>query len=205
MSAVQSFHETKNFSCGEGGALLINQPDLVERAEILREKGTDRSRFFRGQVDKYTWVDLGSSYLPSELQAAFLYAQLEARERVQARRAALCERYRRELADWATRFGVGLPQIPAHCEPPHHLFYLILPSPEARQALIETLAGRGILAPFHYQPLHLSAMGRRLGGRPGECPVAERVSELLVRLPLYNGMTDAEQAEVIEAVRDFEP
>ena len=203
--AVQSFHETKNFSCGEGGALLINQPDLVERAEILREKGTDRSRFFRGQVDKYTWVDLGSSYLPSELQAAFLYAQLEARERVQERRAALCERYRRELADWATRFGVGLPQIPAHCEPPHHLFYLILPSPEARRALIETLAGRGILAPFHYQPLHLSAMGRRLGGRPGECPVAERVSELLVRLPLYNGMTDAEQAEVIEAVRDFEP
>ena len=203
--AIQSFHETKNISCGEGGALLINRPDLVERAEILREKGTDRSRFFRGQVDKYTWVDLGSSYLPSELQAAFLYAQLEARERIQTRRAELCQRYRGELSDWATRSGVGLPQIPAHCEPPHHLFYLILPTPEARRALIETLAGRSILAPFHYQPLHLSAMGRRFGGQPGECPVAERVSGLLVRLPLYNGMTDAEQGEVIEAVRDFEP
>lgn len=203
--AVQSFHETKNFTCGEGGALLINQPELVERAEILREKGTDRCRFFRGQVDKYTWRDLGSSYLPSELQAAFLYAQLEARERVQARRAALWERYRRELGDWALQHGVGLPQIPAHCEHPHHLFYLVLPTTEARPALIEALAGRGILAPFHYQPLHLSTMGRHLGAMPGECPVAERISELLVRLPLYTGMTDADQADVIEAVRDFEP
>jgi dTDP-4-amino-4,6-dideoxygalactose transaminase len=203
--AVQSFHETKNFTCGEGGALMINRPDLVERAEILREKGTDRARFFRGQIDRYTWVDLGSSYLPSELQAAFLYGQLEVRERVQTRRAALCERYHRELGDWATRHAVGLPQIPVHCEPPHHLFYLILPTPEARRALSEALAARGILAPFHYQPLHLSAMGRRFGGRPGQCPVTERVSELLLRLPLYNGMTDAEQAEVIEAVRDFGP
>jgi dTDP-4-amino-4,6-dideoxygalactose transaminase len=203
--AAQSFHETKNFTCGEGGALLINRPDLVERAEILREKGTDRSRFFRGQVDKYTWVDLGSSYLPSELQAAFLYAQLEGREQVQGRRSALCERYRLELADWADQRGVGLPQVPAHCEPPPHIFYLILPTPEARRALTERLAGRGILAPFHFQPLHLSTMGRRFGGLPGQCPVAERVSERLLRLPLYAGLAEAEQTAVIEGVRSFEP
>ena len=204
-AATQSFHETKNFTCGEGGALLLNRGDWIERAEILREKGTDRRRFFRGQVDKYTWVDLGSSYLPSELLAAFLWGQLEARARVQARRRAIWERYRAGLGDWAAQRGVGLPHVPAHCVHPHHLFYLVLPSLEARQALIGRLAARGILAVFHYQPLHLSAMGRRFGGRPGQCPVSERVSDRLLRLPLYFDLRESEQAEVIEVVRGFDP
>lgn len=203
--AIQSFHETKNFTAGEGGALLVNRPEWVERALVIREKGTDRSRFYRGQVDKYTWVDLGSSYLLGELPAAFLCGQLEARERVQVSRAAIWSRYREELADWATQHGVGLPQVPPHCEPPHHLFHLLLPTPEARAGLITHLAARGILAVFHYQPLHLSAMGRRFGARPGDCPVAERVAERLVRLPLYTSLTPAEQGEVIEAVRGFRP
>jgi dTDP-4-amino-4,6-dideoxygalactose transaminase len=203
--ATQSFHETKNFTCGEGGALLINRPDWIERAEVLREKGTNRSRFFRGQVDKYTWVDLGSSYLPSELQAAFLYGQLEARERVQARRAAIWQRYREELGSWAAEHGVGLPQVPSHCVHPHHVFPLILPSCEARQGLIAHLAQRGILAVFHYQPLHLSQMGRGFGGREGECPVSERMGDCLLRLPLYVALTESEQAEVIQAVLAFRP
>lgn len=201
--ATQSFHETKNFHCGEGGALVINDPQYIDRAEILREKGTNRSRFFRGQVDKYTWVDLGSSYLPSDLLAAFLFAQLEARERIQARRRGIWERYREGLADWAGRNGVRLPAVPDHCEQSYHMFYLLLPSLERRQALIGHLKSHGILAVFHYQPLHLSEMGRRLGGRPGDCPVSEAVSERLVRLPFYYDLSETEQAEVIDRVRAF--
>lgn len=201
--ATQSFHETKNFSCGEGGALLINDPELVARAEILREKGTDRSRFFRGQVDKYTWIDVGSSYLPSDLLAAVLFAQLERRERIQERRREIWETYRERLAGWAAERGVRLPVVPGYCEHPHHLFYLLLPSLEGRTALIEHLKARGILAVFHYLPLHLSRMGERFGGRPGDCPVTEDASDRLLRLPLYNTMTEDEQAEVIESLRGF--
>jgi len=201
--ATQSFHETKNFQCGEGGALLINDPSFVERAEILREKGTNRSRFFRGQVDKYTWVDVGSSFLPSDLLAAFLYAQLEAGERIQARRRQIWDRYREGLAGWAERHGVGLPVVPACCEQPYHMFYLLLPSLERRQALIAHLKSHGILAVFHYLPLHLSEMGQKLGGRPGACPVTENVSDRLLRLPFYNDLTDQDQAEVIDRVRQF--
>lgn len=203
--ATLSFHETKNFICGEGGALLVNRSDWIERAEIIREKGTDRNRFFRGQVDKYTWVDRGSSYLPSEILAAFLYGQLECRERVQTRRMEIWRRYQEELGGWAEERGVGLPRIPPHCAHPSHLFYLILPSLESRTRLIDHLAGSGILAVFHYQPLHLSKMGRRFGGHPGLCPVTENVSDRLLRLPLYWGLSEGEQAEVIEALRGFEP
>jgi dTDP-4-amino-4,6-dideoxygalactose transaminase len=203
--ATLSFHETKNFTCGEGGALLVNRSDWIERAEIIREKGTDRNRFFRGQVDKYTWVDHGSSYLPSEMLAAFLYGQLEGRERVQTRRIEIWRRYHEELCEWAAERGVGLPSIPAHCAHPSHLFYLILPSFESRARLIDHLADNGILAVFHYQPLHLSKMGRRFGGHPGLCPVTENVSDRLLRLPLYWGLTEAEQAQVIEALRRFDP
>ncbi|HEX7010319.1 MAG TPA: dTDP-4-amino-4,6-dideoxygalactose transaminase [Phycisphaeraceae bacterium] len=201
--ATLSFHETKNFTCGEGGALLLNDEALVDRAEILREKGTDRSRFFRGQVDKYTWQDVGSSYVMSDLLAAFLHAQLEARQRIQASRQRLWQRYRDELSEWAQRQGVQLPAQPQHCQHPAHAFYLVMPEAAQQQGLIDHLKRRGILAVFHYLPLHLSPMGQRFGGRPGDCPVTERISARLVRLPLFNGMRRAEQDEVIAAVRSF--
>jgi dTDP-4-amino-4,6-dideoxygalactose transaminase len=201
--ATQSFHETKNLNCGEGGALLINDSSWIERAEVVREKGTDRARFFRGETDKYSWVDLGSSYLPSDILAAFLWAQLEARDAIQSHRANLWRRYEEGLGDWAQRNAVGLPTVPGHCAHPHHMFYLILPTGEMRGRLIEHLQRLGILAVFHYLPLHLSEMGRRLGGRPGDCPITEDVADRLLRLPLSNGLTEAEQHEVIAAVRDF--
>jgi dTDP-4-amino-4,6-dideoxygalactose transaminase len=203
--ATQSFHETKNFTCGEGGALVINDRQYIERAEIIREKGTNRSRFFRGQVDKYTWVDIGSSYLPSELLSAFLLAQLEARERIQAQRGEIWHSYQSGLADWAADHDVRLPFTPAHCEQPAHMFYLILPSLEQRQGLIDHLKRHDMLAVFHYLPLHLSDMGRKYGGEPGDCPVTEALSDRLVRLPFYFGLAAAEQAEVIETICAFRP
>jgi len=201
--ATQSFHETKNFICGEGGALVVNDSAWVERAEILREKGTNRSRFLRGQVDKYTWVDVGSSYLPSDILAAFLLAQLETRESIQRRRSEIWQRYDTELALWAGAQGVGMPRIPEECVHPAHLFYMMLPSEESRTRFIAHLAQRGILAVFHYQSLHVSEMGRKFGGFEGQCPVTEAVSDQLVRLPLYFGLTNAEQSDVIEAVLEF--
>ena len=201
--ATQSFHETKNLTCGEGGALVVNDPALVERAEILREKGTNRSRFFRGQIDKYTWVDLGSSYLPSEILAAFLAAQIEGRARIQEQRARIWRRYAAGLADWAREHGVRLPFVPEHCGQPFHMFYLLLPDLAARTRLIEHLKARGILAVFHYLPLHDSDMGRSFGGKRGDCPVTEDVSDRLLRLPMFQALTDAEQDEVIETVRAF--
>jgi dTDP-4-amino-4,6-dideoxygalactose transaminase len=201
--ATQSFHETKNFSCGEGGALLINDPKYIERAEILREKGTNRSRFFRGQVDKYTWVDLGSSYLPSELLAAFLFAQLENWEAIQARRRRVWDYYWEHLQDWAEDQGAQLPTVPAHCEQAYHMFYLLMPSLRSRQALIGHLKSQGILSVFHYLPLHLSDMGRKFGGRPGDCPVTEDVSDRLLRLPFYNDLSEVELARVVTAIKAF--
>jgi len=201
--ATQSFHETKNFTCGEGGALLVNDMRYADRADILREKGTNRTVFFRGQVDKYSWVDVGSSYVMSDVLAAFLYGQLEQWEQVQTRRRQIWEYYSLHLREWAARNGVQLPVVPAHCEQAYHLFYVLLPSLDARQALIAHLRQRGILAVFHYQPLHLSTMGRRYGGRDGQCPVAERVSDRLLRLPFYNDLSAEDLARVVEAVRDF--
>jgi dTDP-4-amino-4,6-dideoxygalactose transaminase len=201
--ATQSFHETKNFSCGEGGALLINDPRFSERAEIMREKGTNRSRFFRGQVDKYTWVDLGSSYLPSDLLAAVLLAQLERRQQIQAARARIFAYYREQLAPWADANDVSLPYVPPACEQTYHMFYLIMPSLAARQALISHLKARGILAVFHYVPLHLSEMGRSFGGNPGDCPITEQLSERLVRLPFYTDLNDGDLAEVVQAIHAF--
>jgi dTDP-4-amino-4,6-dideoxygalactose transaminase len=202
--ATQSFHETKNFSCGEGGALLINDPQYVERAEIIREKGTDRSQFFRGQVDKYTWVELGSSYLPSDVLAAILLAQLERRQEIQARRARIFASYREGLAGWAADNRVTLPQIPPDREQSFHMFYCLMPSLAARQALIAHLKAEGILAVFHYVPLHLSAMGKAFGGNLGDCPVTEDVSDRLVRLPFFNDLGDDDLARVVEAIREFE-
>jgi len=202
--AAQSFHETKNFTSGEGGALLINDPKFIERAEIIREKGTNRSRFFRGEVDKYTWVDIGSSYLPSDLLAAFLYGQLEQRERIQAHRKRLWESYHLAFSDWAKKNGVRLPIIPDHIEQSYHMYYILLPNLELRQKFIQYLRDLGIYSVFHYLPLHLSDMGRRFGGKPGDCPVTEDVSDRLVRLPFHNGLTNSGQELAIEAILDFE-
>lgn len=201
--AALSFHETKNVSCGEGGALLINDPKYIERAEIIREKGTNRARFFRGQVDKYTWVDVGSSYLPSDILAAFLLAQLEAREVIQEKRRKIWDFYAQCLREWAMAHGVCLPVVPPYCEQPFHMFYLIMPSLEQQQKFIAHLKAHGILSVFHYQPLHLSEMGRRFGCKPGDCPVAEDVSGRLVRLPFYNDLAEADQDFVVAVIKEF--
>jgi dTDP-4-amino-4,6-dideoxygalactose transaminase len=198
--ATQSFHETKNFTCGEGGALLINDETYIERAEILREKGTNRSRFFRGQVDRYTWVDLGSSYLPSDMLAAFLCAQLEHRDEIQAARKRVWEYYAESLRNWAAASDVGLPFVPPHCEQPYHMFYLLLPSLELRTALISHLKAKGILSVFHYLPLHLSPMGLQWGYAAGDCPVTEDVSDRLLRLPFYNDLTEADQEYIVASI-----
>jgi dTDP-4-amino-4,6-dideoxygalactose transaminase len=196
-----SFHETKNFSCGEGGALIINDPTLVERAEIIREKGTNRSRFFRGQVDKYTWVDIGSSYLPSDLLAAYLLAQLEAREYVLATRRRIYEYYLKNLADWAAANEVQLPFIPDTCESSYHMFYMLLPSLTYRTKLIAHLREHGIMSVFHYLPLHLSPVGRSFGYKEGDCPVTENVSDRLLRLPFYNDLTEDELQRIVATIQ----
>jgi dTDP-4-amino-4,6-dideoxygalactose transaminase len=201
--ATQSFHETKNITCGEGGALLINDTHFVERAEIIREKGTDRSRFFRGQVDKYSWVDIGSSYVMSDVLGAFLFGQLENWPAVQERREAIWKRYDTSLQQWALNNEVRLPIVPTECQPAWHMFYLLMPSPGARGAFISHLKGRGISAVFHYLPLHLSTFGSRYGGRPGDCPVTEDISDRLVRLPFFNSLDSALQDRVITAVLEF--
>ena len=201
--ASQSFHETKNFSCGEGGALLMNDPALLERAEIIREKGTNRSRFFRGQVDKYTWVDIGSSYLPSDILAAFLFAQFEQHEHIQLHRKRVWELYQAGLKDWAAAHDVQLPYIPPGCEQSYHMFYMLLPDFELRQKLIMYLRENGVYSVFHYLPLHLSDMGQRFGGKTGDCPVTERVSDRLIRLPFHNALTSNEQEQVIDLLHTF--
>jgi dTDP-4-amino-4,6-dideoxygalactose transaminase len=201
--ATLSFHETKNISCGEGGALLINEDRYIQRAEILHEKGTNRSRFFRGEVDKYTWVDIGSSFLPSDVLAAFLLAQLEARFEIQRLRKAVWDRYLSGLSGWAAANGVRLPFVPPECEQSYHMFYLVMPAAAQRNALIAHLKRRAILSVFHYVPLHLSEMGLRHGGYEGQCPVTEDISERLIRLPFYNGLDEADQLRVIAAVREF--
>ncbi|MGI9252342.1 MAG: dTDP-4-amino-4,6-dideoxygalactose transaminase [Thermomicrobiales bacterium] len=203
--STASFHETKNLTCGEGGALIVNDPALIERAEIIREKGTDRSRFFRGQVDKYSWVDAGSSYVISDLLAAVLLGQLEEHERIQTGRERIWQRYAAELAGWAEAQGVGLPVMPEGADPAWHQFYLIMPSLADRQAFIAHLRQRGIMAVFHYLPLHLSIMGRNLGGAPGDCRVTEEMSDRLVRLPLYLDLEDVDLDAIIEVITDWRP
>lgn len=198
-----SFHETKNFSCGEGGALVINDPSLVDRAEILREKGTNRSRFFRGMVDKYTWVDVGSSYLPSDILAAFLLAQLEKRREIQRRRERTWRYYSESFQGVAPRHGFEMPVVPERCGQSYHMFYMMTPSLAVRQALMAHLKSRGIGSAFHYVPLHLSEMGQKFGGYAGQCPVTEDVSDRILRLPFFNDITELEQEQVVEAVFEF--
>jgi dTDP-4-amino-4,6-dideoxygalactose transaminase len=201
--AALSFHETKNFPIGEGGALVMRDAIDVERTEILREHGTDRSKFFRGETDRYTWVEVGSSYMMSELQAAVLHAQLGAREKIQNRRKRIWDRYAKELRGWAEDGSVRLPSVPQVCAPAYHLFYLILPDRQKRDSLIEHLRTEGISAHFHYQPLHLSQAGAKIDHGTSRCPVSELVSGRLVRLPFYNGLGDSDQAAVINAVQTF--
>ena len=201
--ATQSFHETKNITCGEGGALLINDERFTERAEILREKGTNRSKFLRGQVDKYTWVDIGSSWVLSDLLAAVLWGQLQRADSINSRRIEIWNRYHRELAAWANKHGVLRPFVPAGCEHVGHVYHLRFQTGDQRTRFIDHMKQRDVSCVFHYQPLHVSPVGQRFGGYAGQCPVSEHAGECLVRLPLYNTLSDSEQSRVLEAVTDF--
>lgn len=198
-----SFHETKNYICGEGGAIVLNNEEFIERAEIIREKGTNRNKFYRGEVDKYTWVDVGSSYLPSDILAAFLYAQLENMGEIDKRRAELVDYYHRELLPLANEGKLKLPHVVGDRESNHHLFYIILRDEDTRNSLMAYLKSRGIMAIFHYIPLHLSSVGASLGYRNGQFPVTELVSGCLLRLPLYYEMKEEEQEEVVNTIKEF--
>ena len=195
---TQSFHETKNLSCGEGGALVINDIAYLNRAEILREKGTNRSRFFRGEVDKYTWIDNGSSYLPSEITAALLLAQLEEASSIQEKRRNLWEALFDGIGPWADRLGIQMPHVPSHCEQAFHMFYLVMPSEKAQVDLKKHLASRGVLAVTHYVPLHSSPYGVAVGR--GECPISDDISARLLRLPFFTDMSMEEFEVVVDAV-----
>ncbi len=203
--ATQSFHETKNFNCGEGGALLINDQQFIERAEVLREKGTNRSRFYRGQIDKYTWVDIGSSFLPSDLLAAYLFAQFEECFEIQAMRERIWKHYENSLIVWADTHSIHLPIVPHHCEQSYHMFYLIMPSLTDRQKLISHLRDRGVTSPFHYQPLHLSPKSLEVTNKVAFCPVTETVSDRIIRLPFYNNLSVDKLDRVVNEVMSFKP
>ena len=203
--ATQSFHETKNITCGEGGALVINDASLAERAEILREKGTDRTKFLRGQVDKYTWVDVGSSWVISDLLAAILFGQLSRADEIYRQRMNIWNRYHNELQTWAAKHDVTLPTVPEGCEHTGHVYHLRFQHGVQRDKFIEHLKQLGIYAVFHYQPLHLSTVGRTLGGQDGQFPVTESAGDCLVRLPLFNSLTSDEQTYIIDSVKVFNP
>jgi dTDP-4-amino-4,6-dideoxygalactose transaminase len=199
-----SFHETKNVISGEGGALLVNDPALIERAEIIREKGTNRSKFFRGEVDKYTWVDIGSSFLPSELIGAFLWAQLQRAEDIIAKRRRLCAMYRDSLRGLADDGMVELPRPePEGTAGNGHMFYLLTREAGTRSALLAHLKAAGVHAVFHYVPLHASPAGRRFGRAAGALPVTEDLSDRLVRLPLYYGLGEDEARRIAGEVAGF--
>jgi dTDP-4-amino-4,6-dideoxygalactose transaminase len=199
-----SFHETKNVSCGEGGALTLNSSEFLDYAEILREKGTDRARFLRGQIDKYTWTAVGSSWVASDILAAYLVGQLERFDAIQRRRRQIWDMYDRELHGWATINGLRSPMIPEKSEHSAHLYYVHLQNAEERSRFIRHMRKQGVMAVFHYQALNTSPMGQRLGGKPGQCPIAEDASNTLVRIPLFGDLTDSEVDQVITAVTDFE-
>jgi len=198
-----SFHATKDYTCGEGGALCINTPEMEGRAEILREKGTDRARFLRGDVDKYTWVDIGSSYLPSELTSAYLLAQLEAMDRIKSARQVVYNRYLDLLAPLEERGVLELPKIPAECDGNYHLFYILLRDGASRDCLLTHLKRLGIGAAFHFVPLHLSPMGRRFGYAKGDLPLTEDLSGRLLRLPLYPALKAKQQKAVTQGLNEF--
>ena len=198
-----SFHETKNYSMGEGGALLIRDPEKISEAEILREKGTNRSQFFRGQIDKYTWVDYGSSFLPSELNAAYLMAQLDRADAINNARLARWEQYYRLLSPLAAEGRIELPVIPKDCVHNAHMFYIKTRDLEERQALIQALREQGILAVFHYIPLHSSPAGRKFGRFHGEDRYTTKESERLLRLPMYYSLTEENVNDVVSVIEEF--
>jgi dTDP-4-amino-4,6-dideoxygalactose transaminase len=196
-----SFHESKNLTCGEGGALVMADPETAAQAEIMREKGTNRAAFLRGEVDKYTWVSEGSSYVLSDVLAALLDAQLDKREEIQARRARIVALYRAGLADWAAARGVRLPPELPNRRSNDHIFYLLFPDPASRDACLAGLRSRGVMAAFHYVPLHSAPQGRRVGGDDRRLPVTERVAATLLRMPLHPGLATQDVERVMEAVR----
>jgi dTDP-4-amino-4,6-dideoxygalactose transaminase len=198
-----SFHESKNFVSGEGGAFLTNDETLARRAEIVREKGTNRSQFFRGEVDKYTWMDIGSSYIASDLLAAMLLAQLEAMDDITRLRQRICDRYMERLLPLEKAGDIELPRVPQHCATNYHMFYLYASGLATRTRLIAHLKSRGVHAVFHYVPLHSSPVGESMGYRRGMLPVTEERSDRLLRLPLYAGLTDEEIERVVAAVASF--
>lgn len=202
--ATFSFHETKNVISGEGGALILNRDDLVERAEIIREKGTNRSKFFRGEVDKYTWVDMGSSYLPGELIAAFLLAQIENQEAIRKRRMSVFDAYCEAFQDIAEQRQVSLPKTPPHCEGNGHMFYFLMDSLNSRTKFISRMKEQGVMTPFHYVPLHSSPAGLRYGRTSGDLSVTDRVSETLVRLPMFFDLGSDVETVIEAALEAFE-
>jgi dTDP-4-amino-4,6-dideoxygalactose transaminase len=200
--ATQSFHETKNFTCGEGGALLINDEADVARARVLFDKGTDRQAFFLGQVDKYTWKDTGSSFGLADLLAAQLWGQLEERESVQGKRRHVWERYADLVSPLADRFGFSLATVPEGAEQAYHMFYVLLPDRAVRDGVLDGMVSRGVRATFHYVPLHSSDAGRRFSDVPADCPVSTEISGRLLRLPFFNDLTDGEADRVVTALRE---
>ncbi|NNE73550.1 MAG: dTDP-4-amino-4,6-dideoxygalactose transaminase, partial [Acidimicrobiales bacterium] len=194
-----SFHETKNFICGEGGALIVNRESDVDRAHVLYQKGTDRRAFLHGHVDKYSWRDTGSSFGLSDVLAAYLYGQLEQRDSIFAKRKAVYDRYQTALEPHATEFGMALPDVPAHCDPAYHMFYVLLPDAGVRNHVMGALNADGIYATFHYVPLHDSEGGRKVAARDIDCPVTTDISSRLLRLPFYTGLTESDQNKVVDA------
>lgn len=205
--ATQSFHETKNITCGEGGALLINNEKFIERAEIIREKGTNRAKFFRDQVDKYSWIDIGSSYVMSDILAAFLYGQLENWQEIQKKRENIWNRYHEELSDWAEQNDVRQPVVPEHCDQAYHMYYLIMATAECRSKFIAQLKDKGVMAVFHYLPLNASNFALQMaekGWHKFQCPITEDLADRLVRLPFYSNMSHDDQTAVIQEVLKFD-
>ena len=198
-----SFHETKNYYCGEGGAIVLNDDNFIESAEIIREKGTNRTKFFRGEIDKYTWVDIGSSYLSSDILAAFLYGQFEKLDETNDKRKAIYENYYNGLKDLQSEGLLRLPIIPSDCVTNYHMFYIILPTEKKRNNLMYELKSKGILAVFHYLPLHTSPMGQKYGYKHGDLPMTEDLSARVLRLPIYNSFGKDEQQYVIQNIYEY--
>ncbi len=202
--ATQSFHETKNITCGEGGALLINEEKFIERAEIIREKGTNRARFFRGESNKYSWQDIGSSYVMSDVLAAFLFGQLENWEKIQIKRQFIWDRYDHELKDWAKFNDIQTPVVPDHCEQAYHMYYLLMPTLNARTDFINRLREYHITAVFHYLPLNLSPFAKDMnkkGWKDFTCPVTEKIASRIIRLPFYTSLSNEDQSKIIEIIK----